>query len=300
MKFTIHFRGVAVFVAKGGGKVTEVLFPNAERKSPPDGDAGKKTTKGKIIGKDMKHADDTEAPQHFAGALVVGPGVTRTYRKLNGRLVRRDVSGAGASPVTGFFEKVPPLANVITETDSTLKLMNRENPANYGRMATRFKLDKGDIAAGKESQTEWTLSGGIHTNEKPITGHFAIGATWTVESEDPLIFRVHNLDDTEAEQPIVLSRETDTVYFYNFDSGLPSDDELTEEEDPPGVGRVDNDFKWSYALFDKKQPKWQDWLKTKAFPTPQTLPPESEELRPDDFRLIPVSTCFQLVWTGDS
>ncbi len=299
MKFTIHFRGVAVFVAKGGGKVTEVLFPKAERTPPPDGDVGKKTTKGKIIGKDMKHADDTEAPQHFAGALIVGPGLTRTYRKLNGRLVRRDMPGDGASPSKAFFKKVPPLANVITETDSTLELMNRENPANYGRMATRFKLDKGDIAAGKESPTEWTLSGGIHTKNADIKEKFAIGATWTVESEDPLIFRVHNLDDAEAEQPIVLSRDTDTVYFYNFDSGLPSNDELTEEEDPPGEGRVDNDFKWSYALFDKKSEKWQEWLKDGLFPTPQTLPPEGEKPRPDDFRLIPVSTCFQLVWTGD-
>jgi hypothetical protein len=290
MQFQIHFRGAGVFVARGRGNLTEVLFPNAETKGPPDGDAGSLRKNGKPLGKGMKHADKSDATLHFAGALVVGPGNTATYRKLAGRLVTGDKGTAGAKPTGNFFSDLPPLADVITEADSKLKLVTPIDPTYPGRVATRFEIDSGAAAASPRSKKEWLLDGGKHGGS--VSKHFALGVTWTVDSEESIEFKVLNLDrSATGEDPIVLDDKHTQVYFYNFDIGLPTVLDLTSEEDPFADTKDDNDFKWSYALFDRvdsSKKKWQDWLKGDSFPTPSLIGP-----------LVRVSTCFQIVWTDE-
>jgi hypothetical protein len=289
MDFKIHFRGAGVFWARQRDNVTEVLFPNAETKAPPDGEPGKKRPNGKPLGKGMKHADKSEANLHFAGALIVGPGKTATYRKLAGRLVTRNKGTSGAKPNGDFFQDLAPLADVITEADSKLKLVAAADPTYADRVATRFEIDSGDMEAKPASKENWLLDGGDHG--KSVTRHFALGVTWIVAADTSVTFELLTLDrKPTGEQPIVLDADHPEVYFYNFDLGLPTLEDLTTEENPFADTKDDDDFKWSYALFDhpgtaKKKP-WQDWLKGKKFPAPSLVGP-----------LIPVSTCFQIVWT---
>jgi hypothetical protein len=302
MQFTIHFRGVAVYVARQGGKVTDVLFPSAEMHGPPNGDPGKKTPKGKHLGKEMKHADGTDAPQHFAGAMIMGPGNTRIYRKLEGRLVKRDTLGSGAAPQDKFLDSLPRLADVITNKGSKLKLLALDIPANVSRMATRFMLDGGDLFPGTASEGTWVLAGGVHgPNAK--TGNFALEGKWVFDAAAPVHLRLLNLDgNPSGEDPITLDDKHSEVYFYNYDVALPTVSDLTEEDIPASLNLIDHDFKWNYELFDRvngaAQPQWKDWLQQHDFPAPQLIGQKEPPLGLDS-RLITVSTCFQLVWTGD-
>lgn len=299
MDFTVHFRGAAVYVVRPGGKVTDVLFPSAETHGPPDGDGGKKTPKGRHLGKDMKHADGTDAPQHFAGAMIIGPGSTRIYRKLQGRLVRRDTLGSGATPNSDFLASFPPLSDVITNQDSKLKLLDPDKKKNFDRIATRFALDDGKLIPEAASDGTWVLAGGIHgPNAK--TACFALEGKWTFSAASPVNLNLYELDGkSSGEDPIVLDDKHTEVYFYNYDIALPTKEDLTEEDVPVSLNLIDNDFKWSYALFDRvngtTQPTWKDWLKNHEFPAPRLIGLKQQPAG-RDFHLITVSTCFQLVW----
>jgi hypothetical protein len=295
MSFNIHFRGVGVFVAKGRGNVSEVLFPSAESKGPPDGDAGPLRPNGKPVGKNMKHADNSDAPLHFAGALIVGPGRTATYRKLDGRLVTRDNGTVGAKPNGSFFVDVPVLSDVITEPTSKIKLINPTLAKNQDRIATRFELDTGDIASQPARHGVFLLEGGIH-GPNFLQGSFALEVTWTIDSNVPVELKILTLDrKSSGEESIVLDSDHNEVYFYSFDIGLPSVDDLKSDDVPSTIGLTDDDFKWSYALFDRvdsTQQSWQDWLRGHPFPAPVCVGRSFSELR-----LVPVSTCFPLAWT---
>jgi hypothetical protein len=302
MDFTIHFRGVAMLVAKGETSVTEILFPNAETEPPPNGDPGDLKADGRIVGRNMKHADGSAANPHFAGAMIVGPGLERTYRKLAGRIVKPvGTSGSPPTPPSDFFEQIPPLAKVITNAGSRLKLLDPTLTANHKRIATRFILDTGNIAPVMPgSNGTWLLAGGLH-GPSVKTRQFSLGATWTVTADEPLRFDVLGLDGNPiGDKRIELDADHREVYFFNLDVGLPTDGDLAEETLPSTPGLVDDDFKWVYALLDGPSGPidWKIWLRSARFPAPQLVGLPESKGKPH-MLLIPVSTCFESVWTGE-
>jgi hypothetical protein len=155
-------------------------------------------------------------------------------------------------------------------------------------------LDSGSIEATDRSSGLWLLTGGIH-GSNAIVRNFARGITWTVDSTNALELQILDLaGNSTGEDPIRLDTEQVEVIFYSFDLGLPTFADLNEEELPLVVGLVDNDFKWSYALLDHVggTRQWREWLGKNPFPAPQLIAFDQGD------RLIPVSTCFPMVWTG--
>jgi hypothetical protein len=292
MRFQIHFRGAAVFVHTDS-TVTEVLFPNAETRIPPDGTKEKlfDPETGKLrLATCMRHADRTPAPQHIAGALLVRRSHSDTYRKLIGRQVRPEGEGNGPVMQGDFAHKIPALRNVIHEAHG-LELLPPEDRVNAARVGTRFLLRGGNIYPELETEEKWILDSKFGTPAPEQFYH--IGARWEVEVDGDrpsFTLAVNDLTGGLAEAPIVLDEETSEVYFYNYDVGMPTVAELnaplgdTEAKEE----LVDHDFKWIYTLIDRDRnfTTWQAFLRGKPFPAPR-LPGGP---------LIPVSTCFPTLW----
>ncbi|HUQ81402.1 MAG TPA: hypothetical protein VM076_09705 [Gemmatimonadaceae bacterium] len=286
MEFTIHFRGVAVF-ATSGDHVTEVFFPNAETSLPPD---GKKETirnkKDEPIAEMMFHADGSPAPKHYAGALIVGSGGDRTYRKLLDRHVNFG-EGDGAKVKGALRTQLPPLSDAIAKDKYEIRLLDAGERSDATRVATRITLAGGCISADQQSTLLWEIPGksGLHVPPS----RFFVGATLRIKSDAPIEIEVTDLSGKKDPDGPIKLNANQRMFFYNFDSGLPTEADLTKPDHKSDF-EVDHDFKWVYQVFNRVSPDldtWGKWLDDdKLFPAP-TLAQK---------RLIPVSTCFATIW----
>lgn len=287
MEYTIHFRGVAVFTAKAD-RVPEVLFPNAETSPPPEGSTKKiQGDDGSVIAELMMHADNTPAPKHFAGALIVGPKGERTYRKLLHRHVTIG-DGDGAELKGALRKELPPLVDVITDATYALRLLDRGERSDRTRVATRFSLNTGRISSDHQSNLLWTIGGG----KPPVPSdgkQYFVGAKVKIQGGDTFEITVTDFTgETDADETIRLDKDHSTVFFYNFDSAMPTIGELTKPDHHSDF-KIDHDFKWIYRLFNRVNPEldtWVKWLNGEKFPAPARASVD----------LIPVSTCFETVW----
>jgi hypothetical protein len=248
----------------------------------------------------MKHADTTPAPTHFAGALLVRNDGTNIYRRLTGLKVTVGTGANPAAPRDNLLTELPSLRPAVSNPNFTLELLtNREDRR---RIATRFMLYGGEMRPENPALNDWQIDASKHgTKVGPHT--FSLGAVWTpLAGTTTVTLEVTRLDGTAREDPIVLGSgltECTEVYFYNYDSGLPTVDELNEPEgsDPDFV--VDHDFKWVYRLFDPPTtgPKpWKKWLGRDKFPTLRRTNPPNPGLGP---LLIPVMTCYSTIWADE-
>lgn len=287
MEYTIHFRGVAVFV-RSDDTITEVLFPNAETSTPPEGTKHPVTDPddGTVLTEYMLHADGTPAPKHYAGALIIGPNAERTYRKLFRRAVR--IGDGGGARITGALRReLPPLVDVIDVPEYALRLLEAGQRSDPARVATRISLE-GTIFSEHQSTLKWGLYGGRRGGSIDDNRFFA-GAKVIFNAPDPFDILVTDLTgQTGADETIRLDRNHREVYFYHFDSALPTVDQLTKPDHADPDFDVDHDFKWVYALLNRVNPDmdtWVKWLDGDKFPAPVRAP-----------TLVPVSTCFPTVW----
>jgi hypothetical protein len=295
MPITIFFRGVGIYVRGSDTTVVEILFPNAEEGSPPNGEIGDDGL--------PRHADNTRSTSHFAGVLIPRP-TGAEYRKLLGRRVQ--FPGSIPTVIGSDFPNHYPSLPEMTGGDgfglTLLPEADREKP--QGRVATRIKLFGGNL-------TWSTPASGLDFN---IDGHHAKGhaaskkrrystaGVWTSDGEDPIQLDVSVFSASGKHQitelPIRLDVTAPVAYFYNFDNALPTEDDLRKDEtDIRCKGRLtDHDFKWIYKLMDFANPPfktWQEWLQGEEFPTPWTPCPAGGGNKVST--LLPVSTCFQTV-----
>jgi hypothetical protein len=287
MDIEIHFRGVAVFVANSS-RAMEVLFPNALRK-PPDGweneeifdpkDTPPEGRRRYSLMNLMRHADRSPAIPHFAGALIIGADGNSTYRNLSGRRVQIGDANGGTETSPDFHSRVPSLKYAIAAKPE-LTILDETERDNPDEVATRVLLDGGLLIPTEDAKGEWRFG--------PIEGTFAVETVWRFENLDAVQLDITRMGSPRfTEAPIILRKtgdNADRAYFYNFDRGLPTEDELTR---PPQAkeDQVDNDLKWVYRLFKKEQSTWQDWLNHDEFPAPICTTP-----------LSPVFTCFHVIW----
>jgi len=284
MKISIHFRGVAVVVANSpDGTATEVLFPKADE-GPPDGKplvVLDPDVEGRKLTEILRHADGSVANRHFAGALLVNSDGTRSYHRLSGRRVQRAPqsggSGIGARIAHDFV--LPPLDDIIVDPTKKLKLL-KDRPKS--RVATQFILNGDSINANLLTKQQWKFS---EPNGERDPQDYSLDATWTIEA-DSVVFNIDDLAGGGVRETIELGDACPEVFFYNFDNALPSRDELLTTEKAK-ANEVDDDFKWAYKLFDKDASSWPEWLDGGGFPAPVQFG-----------GLLPISTCFELVWTG--
>jgi hypothetical protein len=284
MAIKIFFRGAALFVAQGGGPVTDVLFPSAEHRVPPEGKTKEFEDDSEVVARVMKHADGTPAVRHYAGALILGPGPTTTYRKLADRLVQASPTGNGAKPSGGLLDKIPPIAKATKKT--ALELRDLSDPTNFEFISTRFRIHAGEMSPDSPSGLDWALDGGKH-GDKVLLPNCPLAVAWTFPaSVTEVRFEINDLKGSPTgEAPIVLNEDQPTAFFYHFDNALPTKPELTTENPPQKKNAIDHDFKWLYELFRPVTgEKWKDWLGTGKFPAPQCT------------TLVPVSTCFPGLW----
>lgn len=293
MIFTIHFRGVALFASKGN-HIREVLFPNAETSPPPEGVKKKvKDENENVVAEVMSHADHTPAPKHYAGALLAGPNGGTSYRKLLHRhVVIGDVNGAGADINGALRTDLPPLVDVITIPEYELRLLDPADRFDPARVATRFSLGMGAICSEQQSGYPWELDGGKCGGSVPPAKFFN-GVKLTIEARAPFDIAVTDFTGkTQADETIRLDADHPEVYFYNFDSGMPSIKELTTPDHDDPDYEIDHDFKWIYRLLNRVNPEldtWMKWLEHDPFPAPSKA----------FTGLITVSTCYQTVWPDE-
>jgi len=304
MAITIVFRGVGVYV-RSGLTVVELLFPNAEELPPPNNETGDDGL--------PRHADNTRATNHFAGVLIPGDNGDE-YRKLLGRLI----VFPGTAPTEidqDFPTHFPPLREVTNGGQFGLRLLPdaaRQTP--QGRVATRIKFSGGQLTPAEASGVPFNIDG--HHSEGGVAIRqqmYSTGAVWTLDAVDELALDVFEFSDSGPpvrERQIQLKASTSThasAYFYNFDNGLPTKDDLGKNETTADCkGRLsDHDFKWVYQLMDFANPPfktWQNWLQGEEFPTPWTpcsglkVPAsDAKSNSQDDILLLPISTCFETV-----
>ena len=295
MPFNIHFRGVAVFTTKDKF-IREVLFPNAETQQPPEGGKEKlRDSAGRVIGTVMHHADRSPAPKHYAGALIVGNGGAITYRKLLGCEVSVATGNNGARFTGNPVKDPPPLSEAITNPEYAIRLLDKTQRNDPRVVATRFILDGGEAFPEQGAQVAWELDGGKR-GKKHGPREYDAGLRWQVPATGPnprLELQVKTLSGDRLES-IILTKDRDTVYFYNFDAGLPTVDDLTKPEIVDPDYPIDHDFKWVYALFKHSKASWSEWLDD-GFPGRDEFPAPRRVGEP----LIPVSTCFPTVWPDE-
>jgi hypothetical protein len=290
MIFTIHFRGVAVFT-RNDNHIKEVLFPNAETSLPPEGTKEKIKDKNEnVLAEVMLHADGTPAPKHFAGALIVGPNGEITYRKLLHRHVLIIDDDSDGPEIKGSLRTdIPPLVDAITVPKYRLRLLDPGERSDPARVATRFSLSTGGIYSDQQSGYPWELDGGKRGGLIPARKFF-VGAKLKIQAEEPFDIKVTDFTGkTHADETIRLDADHPEVYFYNFDSGMPSIADLTTPDHDDPDYEVDHDFKWVYQVLNRVSPDldtWVKWLDGDPFPAPSKA-----------FKgLITVSTCYQTVW----
>ena len=282
MPIVVHFRGVGVLVSKkASGVATEVLFPRADVK-PVDG-----TTLHVHNPADpshdievLRHADGSVANKHFAGALLVAADGTTSYHLLmNRRVDRKGGGGIGAS--MGPAVILPPLDDIVVHSDKKLRLKKaRSNDV----VSTEFVLRGGTITAESFSGQKWDFRA---KNGSRGPQDYSLEITWTF-TEPEVVFEVKDLTGGGPPEEIKLDATCPTAYFYHFDVAMPTEKQLTTVN-AADKDEVDNDFKWIYGLFKNvKNESWPDWLAATDFPAPTQFQPP----------LLPVSTCFDLVWTG--
>ena len=314
MPFTIHFRGVSVFASKAD-RIMEVLFPNAETRLPPEGTIEKLyDSDGTVIAELMRHVDRSPARKHYAGAVIVRKQGETNYRKLLGCEVSVATGNGGAQAQGNLLKDPPPLVDVITDPSYKLRLLDVGQRVNPDYVTTRFILDGGKAFAEHHAMADWELDGGKR-GKKIGPKRFAAGVKWEIAVPGPkpkLELHVKSLDGNDSFESIVLTDERDTVYFYNFDSALPTVKQLTDPEVVDKDYAVDHDFKWVYKLLAHKKPTWKDWLDNGSggldkFPAPRRLDKAAgtEETKGTEGTkrtvepLIPVSTCFQTIWPDE-
>jgi len=288
VEFQVHFRGVAVYVANAKpGYVTEVLFPKADEE--PTSATDEEDDKTNPL-KKMKHADDTDAIPHFAGALIVRNG-KEEHRDLSGRNVQLSTStGTGAEMSSDFLDLVPPLDEIITDTKPNKRLKLLKKTEDPKRIATRFVIDGSD----EDTATVQSLAGGgwqfLEANgTTPTPVDYGLEVVWTISADAPLTFDITDLKTGKADVPIVIDDPATELYFYNFDVKNPSKKKLLEVKDAV-LRTIDHDFKWTYKLFQHGAGSWKKWLDGSRFPAPELV----------EAPTVSVSTCFELVWTGES
>jgi hypothetical protein len=290
MAITVHFRGVGVFVTDGP-TVTEVLFPNAESRRPPD-----HVTRpdGKI-----GHADGSKAKDHFAGVLTI----SATGHERNHRLLGRRVTFPADGPTgidASFRRKLPPLQRCTTSPGFTLRLLPQDERQS-DRVASQILLSGGELAALDPNLSIEFEMDGHHAPPAPRQ-RYAYDVVWTTRAES-VTLEVETFDG-HPEQSIELNANTPEAFFYCFDHPNPRKYDLIKLE--PGKCSfppvTDHDFKWIYQLLDREDSNhrtWQDWLGSDQFPAPRTdcvERPAPAALR--DAGLIPVSTCYSTAFDG--
>jgi len=281
---TVHFRGVALLVSrKHSGVATEVLFPRADT-TPVDGKKGSVDNPADPANpiEVLQHADGSVANKHFAGALLVAADGTTSYRRLMNRRVDRKNGGGIGTPIGSSFI-MPPLDEIVVKASKKLRL-RRERSNDF--VSTQFTLRGGNLSANSKSGQEWDFREANGTRPKQ---DYSLEITWTF-TEPEVVFEVKDLKGGGPPETIVLNSDCPTAYFYHFDVAMPTEGELTTVI-AATENEVDNDFKWSYALFKNvNNEPWPQWLAGSQFPAPtQSKSP-----------LLPVSTCFELFWDGDA
>jgi len=290
--FTIHIRGVGVYVANSStGGVTEILFPQAER-NPPDGKDHGSPLPG--LPRRMEHADKSKANEHFAGALVMR-GHHKKQFDLNGRRVQlSEESGGGqaggAASIEGdFLEMVPPLADIIGDSKHALLLLSEAERQNPDRVALRLIMDAGTLQGTENTDQLWIFDKRPGARQEQ---DYYLEGQWTIPSpaSGRLVFDVLDLKTNRKVDTIELDEHVTEVFIFNFDKKHPSKDDLRHKEKAK-KGTVDDDFKWVYKLFEKDEDfhTWQDWMMSDQLPAPTLFPD----------RTVSVSTCFETVWTGE-
>jgi len=266
--------------------VAEVLFPNAE------GDTADKTDDDEGF---PCHADKSRATHHSAGLLIPGPDRDEYYR-LSGVEVTFLLSGPATIDAT-FAEQFPSLSAATSGSGFELRLLADRTPG--GRVATRILPTGGHLAPIQPSDDEpaFGIDGHHAKDGKAIPPKkYSPGAKWTPTAPDIESVEILLTDVTRpASEPVAITLGLDRpkAFFYNFDIGLPTEDELLKEKfQAPCKGRrTDHDFKWLYGLMDRTNPnfkQWSEWLGAgRAFPAPVAPCPLTT--------LVPVSTCFQTV-----
>jgi len=300
MTLRVHFRGVGVYVANTpGGRIAQVLFPDTAT-APPDGEDI--TTPRNAKPKKYKHADGSESPQHFPGAILkYANGREEPFDLTNANVRRSILTGTRPGAVTdgAFTTLIPPLDDIILPWKqlSLLKASDRQTSAD---VTTLFSLDGDDeteinsIEPSASSHHSWVFASanGVHSAEP-----YRLEGLWTIEAtraEFAISDRPSGTPSTRG--PIKMSADAPDLYVFNFYEDQPSLDKLLAVH-PATVGKVDDDFKWAYRLFKKGDSDWKKWLggSGRHFPAPiLTQRPFSSK----DNKLPSVSTCFQLVWTG--
>jgi hypothetical protein len=298
----VHFRGVGVYVANApAGRLTEVLFPKADE-GPPDGqELGFETRPpdahhpGQWKKRIMKHADGSDANEHFAGAVIVAKDGSLDHRDLTRRMVTRLKpdgtdwnNGVDLDP--SFVNDIPELDGIVTKLGKPpLTLLHDRK--NSKRIATKIVVG-GDsterVVATANFGAAWGFDGLAETADYRLEG------LWAIEA-DSVVFKVADLSSSQVDKDIVLDKEHKDVYFYNYDIMNPTPDQLREVLSA-APDMVDNDFKWVYKLFEKPNSKWQGWCGTAGFPAPRLAGPTFVVDQP--MPLVSVSTCFEAVWTG--
>jgi hypothetical protein len=292
MAITVHFRGVGVFVTNGL-TVTELLFPNADSRHPPDHE----TLPNGQIG----HADKSAAKKHFAGVLTVDVAGQERNRALIGRRVT--FPGNTATRIDASFrKKLPPLDRCTDSPGHKLRLLPEEERKG-DRVASRILLAGGQLVAHDPGLTiEFDMDG--HFGPAARGRRYAYDVEWT--TNDAAVSLEVETFDGRPESPIELSGAVPEAYFYCFDDNSPSKRDLTKLDptkctNPPVT---DHDFKWIYQLLDRENSnhrRWQDWLQGSDFPAPRTDCVERGALaaaRAGEAGLIPVSTCYSTAWDG--
>ena len=281
MPITVHFRGVGLIVADKKKKlITEVLFPRADANPPNGHQVEVRDPDGNIVGKVWKHADDTVANPHWAGALLVNSdGSSENVLLMDRRVVLRGPAGPGAKYEPAAF-LIPELDEIITRTDTRKKLKLRKG-RTASEISTTFAIQTGTFEPSQPSVDEWHFdSKSGRDQEKP----YFLEATWTIDASS-IEFDVHPLGAGKPTR-LVVDKE---VYFYNFDKPDPTVAELLADRDS-NAGDEDNDFKWIYKVLKQDTlgfPTYIEWLEKDKFPAPKA------------FRMVSVSTCFEAVWTGE-
>ena len=284
---TIHFIGLGVFVLAPDGTVSEILFPNGQTRKPPDGE--RLTTR-------LKHADNSVARRHYAGAIVLDPDENIVDRQP---LIGRRVDFPASAPTrvdAGFRNAFPPL-DVATGNRPIDLIPGADR--NTGLVATRIKIAGGNpLAASLPTQgfkfTLPVLSG------SPLRERFyATVATWTT-NDATLELRTSKIWGAGKPQTIRLNATTrPEAYLFNFDVRDPELKDFKEDPLECDGPKIDHDFKWIFQVMTPRAPKarpWQDYLGSDAFPAPATNC--TPHRIPKGQRLVPVSTCFPAVWDG--
>ena len=193
-----------------------------------------------------------------------------------------------------FHKELPPLEDAITVPKFALELLGENERSDPKRVATRLTLNTGDISKAHQAESTWEIDGGKHGGKVQGQRFFA-GATLVIKrASSPFEIKVTDFTG-QPDEPIRLDKKHKEVFFFNFDTGVPSIDELTKpDHDDPDFG-IDHDFKWVYHLLNRVDPtmnSWIKWLDTEPFPAPVRVFSGNPEMD-----LIPVSTCFETVWS---